>query len=131
MNDGNAYYAFGGVAGHAGLFSTARELGVLLQLLLDRGISSDRRYLASDVVDAFLESAGEGQALGWRVPDYSSAGSFFHTGFTGTFILGVPVRRLGIVLLTNRQNVGVDERGYYPDVGPLQRAVALALLKTP
>ena len=131
VNDGNAYYAFGGVAGHAGLFSTARELGVLLQLLLDRGISSDRRYLASDVVDAFLESAGEGQALGWRVPDYSSAGSFFHTGFTGTFILGVPVRRLGIVLLTNRQNVGVDERGYYPDVGPLQRAVALALLKTP
>jgi CubicO group peptidase (beta-lactamase class C family) len=131
VNDGNAYYAFGGVAGHAGLFSTARELGVLLQLLLDRGVSGERRYLASEVVDEFLESVGDGQALGWRVPDYAPAGSFFHTGFTGTFILGVPARRLGVVLLTNRQNVGIDERGYYPDVGPLQRAVALALIEAP
>ena len=37
VNDGNAFHAFGGVAGHAGLFSTARELGVLLRLILDGG----------------------------------------------------------------------------------------------
>jgi len=37
VNDGNAFHAFGGVAGHAGLFSTARELGVLLQMLLEGG----------------------------------------------------------------------------------------------
>ena len=45
-------------------------------------------------------------------------------------MLGVPARRLAVVLLTNRQNGGVDERGSYPDVGPLQRAVAQALLET-
>jgi CubicO group peptidase (beta-lactamase class C family) len=130
VNDGNAYHAFGGVAGHAGLFSTARELGVLLQLILDRGSHDGRRYLAAEVVDEFLQPAGEGQALGWRIPEYAPKGSFSHTGFTGTFVLGVPERRLGIVLLTSRQNVGVDERGYYPDIRPLRRAVARALLET-
>lgn len=130
VNDGNAFHAFGGVAGHAGLFSTARELGVLLQLILDRGTYDGRRYLAGEVVDAFLQPTGDGQALGWQVPDYAPEGSFSHTGFTGTFVLGVPERRLGIVLLTNRQNVGVDERTYYLDVGPLRRDVALALLGT-
>jgi CubicO group peptidase (beta-lactamase class C family) len=128
VNDGNAYHAFQGIAGHAGLFSTARELGVLLQIMLDRGFYDGRQYLAPEIVDTFLKPAGEGQALGWQVPDYAPQGSFAHTGFTGTFVLGVPERRLGIVLLTNRQNVGIDERGYYPDVGPLRRAVAVALL---
>ena len=54
--------------------------------------------------------------------------SFAHTGFTWTFVLGVPSDGPGVVLLTNRQNGGVDESGRYPDVGPLQRAVAAALL---
>ena len=127
VNDGNAFHAFGGVAGHAGLFSTARDLGVLLQLLLDRGASAGRRYLRAETVDAFLASTGDGQALGWQVPDYAPAGSFAHTGFTGTYVLGMLRERLAVVLLTNRQNVGLDERGLYPGVGPLQRALAAAL----
>ena len=127
VNDGNAFHAFGGVAGHAGLFSTAGDLGVLLRLLLDRGEASGHRYLRAGTVDAFLEPTGDGQALAWQVPDYAPAGSFVHTGFTGTWVLGVPRERLAVVLLTNRQNVGLDGRGLYPDVGPLQRAVAAAL----
>jgi CubicO group peptidase (beta-lactamase class C family) len=129
VNDGNAHHAFGGVAGHAGLFSTAGELGVLLQLILERGSHGGRQYLVPKVVDNFLEPAVDGQALGWQIPAYAPEGSFSHTGFTGTFVLGVPERRLGIVLLTNRQNVGTDERGYYPDLRPLRRAVARALLE--
>lgn len=128
VNDGNSWHAFGGVAGHAGLFSTARELGVLVQLLLDRGERGGRRFVDAGTVDAFLAPTGDGQALGWQVPAYAPPGSFAHTGFTGTWALGVPSRRLAVVLLTNRQNVGVDARGLYPDVGPLQRAVAEALL---
>lgn len=128
VNDGNAYHAFQGVAGHAGLFATAGELDVLLQLLLNRGEYGGRRYVGSDVVDEFLASTGNGQALGWQVPDYAPTGGFTHTGFTGTWVLGVPEDRLSVVLLTNRQNGGVDSRGLYPDVGPLQRAVASALL---
>jgi len=127
VNDGNAYHAFRGVAGHAGLFSTARELDVLLRLLLNRGELGGHRYLSAGVVDAFLTPQLEGQALGWQVPSYAPPGSFSHTGFTGTFVLGVPSQRLSVVLLTNRQNVGVDARGYYPDVRPLQRAVAEAV----
>ena len=128
VNDGNAWHAFGGVAGHAGLFSTAREVGVLVQLLLDRGVRGGRCFVDAATVDAFLASTGDGQALGWQGPAYAPPGSFAHTGFTGTGGLGVPSQRLAVVLLTNRQNVGVDARGLYPDVGPLQRAVAEALL---
>jgi CubicO group peptidase (beta-lactamase class C family) len=128
VNDGNAWHGWGGVAGHAGLFSTARDLSVLLQLLLDRGDLDGRRYLRAETVDTFLTPVVSGQALGWQVPSYAPAGSFTHTGFTGTWVLGVPSERLAVVLLTNRQNVGVDARGLYPDVGPLQRAVAEALL---
>lgn len=132
VNDGNAFHAFGGVAGHAGLFSSAAELGTLLRLLLNRGELDRRRFIRAGTVDAFLAPTGDGQALGWQVPEYAPAGSFVHTGFTGTYVLGVPGERpgegLGVVLLTNRQNVGVDARGLYPDVGPLQRGVAAALL---
>jgi CubicO group peptidase (beta-lactamase class C family) len=131
VNDGNAWHAFGGVAGHAGLFSTARELGVLVQLLLDRGEHGGRRFIRAGTVEAFLAPTGDGQALGWQVPAYAPPGSFVHTGFTGTYVLGVPAQRLAVVLLTNRQNVGVDARGLYPDVGPLQRAVAEALVGSP
>ena len=131
VNDGNAFHAFGGVAGHAGLYSTARDLQVLVQLLIDRGEYGGRRYLRAPVVDAFLAPTGDGQALGWQIPDYAPPTSFVHTGFTGTFVLGVPGEALGVILLTNRQNTGVDESGYYPDVGPLQRALTAALTGMP
>jgi len=128
VNDGNAWHAWEGVAGHAGLFSTARELSVLLRLLLNQGEWEGRRVLRAETVDAFLTPVGPGQALGWQAPDYAPPGSFAHTGFTGAWVLGVPSEGLGVVLLANRQNRGVDERGLYPDLGPLQRAVAAALL---
>ena len=49
-------------------------------------------------------------------------GAFAHTGFTGTYVLGVPEAKLAFVLLTNRQNSGTDEKGYFADVTPLQEA---------
>jgi len=128
VNDGNAWHAWGGVAGHAGLFSTGRELSVLLQLLLDGGVHRGRRYLRPETIDAFLRPVAEGQALGWQLPSWAPPGSFAHTGFTGTWVLGVPSRGMAVVLLTNRQHLGLDERGFYPEVGALQRGVAGALL---
>ena len=129
VNDGNAYHAFHGVAGHAGLFSTADDLQRLLRLLLEGGTLDGVRRIDPDVVDTFLTDTGDGQALGWQVPADAPTGSFTHTGFTGTWVLGVPALDLGVVLLTTRQHGGVDETGRYPDVGPLQRAVAAALLE--
>ncbi|MEM7418066.1 MAG: serine hydrolase [Gemmatimonadota bacterium] len=128
VNDGNAWHAFEGVAGHAGLFASAPDLGVLLRLLLARGSIDEHRMISAETVDHFLSPQLEGQALGWQLPDYAPEGSFGHTGFTGTFVLGVPSRGLGLVLLTNRQNGGVDAETQYPDVGPLQRAIVSALM---
>jgi len=131
VNDGNAWHGWRGVVGHAGLFSTAGDLSVLLRVLLAKGEWEGRRLLRAETVDAFMTPVVPGQALGWQAPDYAPPGSFAHTGFTGTWVLGVPSQGLGVVLLANRQNGGVDERGLYPNLGPLQRAVAAALLDSP
>ncbi len=128
VDDGNAYYAHGGVAGHAGLFSTAADLRILLDLLNDRGTVQGREYIRGAVVDQFLTRDRYENYLGWQAPRDLPEGSFSHTGFTGTYVLGVPKYKLSIVLLTNRQNMGTDDRGYFPDVGPLQRAVAAAIV---
>jgi CubicO group peptidase (beta-lactamase class C family) len=124
VDDGNSYYANGGVAGHAGLFSTAADLRVLLDLLNNRGSYGGRQYIRPEVVETFLTHDKYENYLGWQAPIYLPPGSFSHTGFTGTYVAGVPQYRLSIVLLTNRQNMGTDARGYFPDVGPLQQAVA-------
>lgn len=126
VNDGNAWYGNGGVAGHAGLFSTAADLKVLLDLMLDGGVAGGRRYIGADVVDLFLKPEGH---LGWRQPENMPPGAFAHTGFTGTYVLGVPEAKLAFVLLTNRQNAGTDAKGYFADLGPLQEAASRALLE--
>ena len=128
VDDGNAFYAHGGVAGHAGLFSTAADLRVLLDLLNGRGTIRGRQYIRPAVVDQFLTRDKYENYLGWQSPRDLPAGSFSHTGFTGTYVVGVPNHKLSIVLLTNRQNMGTDARGYFPDVGPLQRAVSSAIV---
>lgn len=127
VNDGNAFHAFRGVAGHAGLFSTASELSVLLTLLSEGGRIGGRRFIDEEVVDRFLTSTGDAQALGWQTPDWAAATSFAHSGFTGTFVLGDRASGRTVVLLTNRQNLGVDQDARYPDVDALQRAVTDAL----
>ena len=132
VNDGNAHHGFEGVAGHAGLFAPAGELQAVLRLLLNEGEGPDgSRFVEAETVRRFLAPTGDGQALGWQLPGYAPEGSFGHTGFTGTFVLGVPTRGLSLVLLTNRQNTGVDSETAYVDVGPLQRAVVAALTGGP
>jgi CubicO group peptidase (beta-lactamase class C family) len=128
VDDGNSYYENGGVAGHAGLFSTAGDLGVLLDLLNNRGNYGGRQYIRPQVVDAFLTRDKYENYLGWQAPSSLPSGSFSHTGFTGTYVAGVPLYKLSIVLLTNRQNMGTNPKGYFPDVGPLQQAVSRAIV---
>jgi CubicO group peptidase (beta-lactamase class C family) len=128
VDDGNAFYANGGVAGHAGLFSTAADLSVLLDVLNNRGTHRGRRYIRAEIVDLFLTRDRFQNYLGWQAPRDLPEGSFSHTGFTGTYVLGVPKYKLSIVLLTNRQNMGTDARGYFPDLGPLQQAVSRAIV---
>lgn len=128
VDDGNAWHANEGVAGHAGLFSTGADLRVLLDLLISRGTWKGRRYVRPQVVAQFLTLDRFRNYLGWQLPRDLPEGSFSHTGFTGTYVLGVPKYRLSIVLLTNRQNMGTNNRGYFPDLAPLQQAVSRAIV---
>ena len=73
--------------------------------------------------------------LGWamsssvlRVEDLPE-GTFGHTGFTGTFAMAVPELGLTVILLTNRQNVGVDSTGRYNSVTPLRRQITEILIE--
>lgn len=127
VDDGNSFYAHGGIAGHAGLFSTAGQLRVLLDMLVSGG-SAKARILSADVIHRFLTRDRYDNYLGWMLPAALPEGSFNHTGFTGTYVLGVPKYGLSVVLLTNRQNMGTDARGYFPNLAPLQDAVAKAIV---
>jgi CubicO group peptidase (beta-lactamase class C family) len=110
VHDENAR-AMGGVAGHAGLFSSARDLAIFAQMLLNDGVYDGRRIIQAQTVRRFTErqSDAASRALGWDTPggdssagDYFSSVSFGHTGFTGTSIWIDPQRDLFVVLLTNR-----------------------------
>jgi CubicO group peptidase (beta-lactamase class C family) len=128
VDDGNAFYANDGVAGHAGLFSTAADVRILLDLLNNRGAHRGRQHIRPATVELFLTRDRYENYLGWQSPRDLPAGSFSHTGFTGTYVVGVPAHKLSIVLLTNRQNMGTNTRGYFPDIAPLQRAVSKAIV---
>lgn len=137
VNDGNAWYADGGVAGHAGLFSTIDDLQILVDLLLDRGTFNGKQLISTSVIDTFLTKDEHGNALGWAMDQRfisakgSPGGAFGHTGFTGTSIVVVPEYDLSIILLTNRQNVGRQEDGSYFDLSTLrQELVTVANLLT-
>ena len=128
VDDGNSWYANGGVAGHAGLFATAGELRVLLDMLVNGGSYGGREYLRRETVNRVFTRDRYDNYLGWVRPASLPAGSFSHTGFTGTYVLGVPAQHLSIVLLTNRQNLGTNAQGYFPNLAPLQDAVTQAIV---
>ena len=127
-DDGNSFYANQGVAGHAGLFSTASDIQVLLELLLNKGTYQGRQIISPQTIDRFFTVDQYGHYLGWQTMPDMPPGTFMHTGFTGTFVLGFPKHHLSMILLTNRQNMGADARGYFPDVGPLRTAVSNVLV---
>ncbi|WP_420130400.1 serine hydrolase [Longimicrobium sp.] len=114
VHDGNAY-RLGGVAGHAGLFSTAWDLAVYSQTLLNGGAYGTRRVWDGGTVASFTRRQPNAatRALGWDTPaarssagSYLSERSFGHTGFTGTSIWLDPTKELFVIVLTNRTYPG-------------------------
>jgi len=110
-------YALGGVAGHAGLFSTAADLERFLRLWLQGGAWEGRQILREATAAAALRDYTTGlptptgrpapSGLGWMLDraafmGAAPPGSFGHTGFTGPVIVGVPAAGLALVLLSNR-----------------------------
>jgi beta-glucosidase-like glycosyl hydrolase/uncharacterized protein YbbC (DUF1343 family) len=112
VHDENTH-AMGGIAPHAGLFSTAGDLARYAQMILNGGVFEHRRIVSRKVVEEFTRRSDvpdSERALGWdtKSPERSSAGRFFsprsfgHLGYTGTSLWIDPDRELFVVLLTNR-----------------------------
>ena len=113
VHDENAS-VMGGVAPHAGLFSTVLDMGKFVRLWLNGGVANDCRLISTETARAFRSRAGFVEdstwALGWDTvsPSGSASGRFFSPesygilGFTGTSIWMDPEKELGVVLLTNR-----------------------------
>jgi CubicO group peptidase (beta-lactamase class C family) len=110
---------FGGVAGHAGLFSDAYDLALLEQMLLDGGVLNGQRFLKKETIDFFSAYHSEisRRGLGFDKPEKDNATrkepypclsasplTFGHTGFTGTCVWVDPKYRLVFIFLSNRVN---------------------------
>ncbi len=107
-------YEMGGVAGHAGLFSTADDLAIFCQMILNKGEYNGTRILAPYTVERMISAhslpTSQMRGIGWDVNtafssnrgDLFPVGTFGHTGFTGASIWIDPVSETFVVLLTNR-----------------------------
>jgi uncharacterized protein YbbC (DUF1343 family) len=132
-------YLLGGVAGHAGLFSTADDLAIYCQMILGHGQYRGARVLSPMGVTRMTEarasggnaSDGNARGLGWDVmTGYSSnrgdlfpLGSFGHTGFTGTSIWIDPASETFVVFLSNRVHPRIDPK-QPADVNSLRGRIA-------
>jgi beta-glucosidase-like glycosyl hydrolase/CubicO group peptidase (beta-lactamase class C family) len=110
---------FGGVAGHAGLFSNAYEIAVLMQMIMNKGIINEKRFISPATVELFTayQSDVSRRGLGFDKPEKDnstrhtpypainvSSSTFGHLGFTGTCAWADPENKLVFVLLANRVN---------------------------
>jgi CubicO group peptidase (beta-lactamase class C family) len=135
VHDENAW-AFGGVAGHAGVFSTAHDLAVLCQTILNGGAYGQARILRRDTVVRMLTNdnqafPGNDHGLGFELaqPFYmgalSSPYTAGHTGYTGTTLVIDPTTRSFALLLTNR----VHPSRLWGSINPAREGVANALAR--
>jgi beta-glucosidase-like glycosyl hydrolase/CubicO group peptidase (beta-lactamase class C family) len=113
----------GGVGGHAGLFSDANDLAVLMQMYLNFGTYGGKRYIDSLTVKEFTKCQycfGNRRGIGFDKPEMTagkespvclcvSAESFGHTGFTGTMAWVDPVNGLVYIFLSNRVYPDADD----------------------
>lgn len=106
----------GGVAGHAGLFSTAEDLFAICQMILNKGQYNGKRYINSKTIDLFSKTHfaehNNRRGLGWDKPllkgksshtsKYASKKSIGHSGFTGTYLWIDPENETILIFLSNR-----------------------------
>lgn len=141
VHDENAW-SLGGVSGHAGVFSTARDLSVLCQALLNGGTYAGRRILSHTSVELLITNVnqafpGDDHGLGfelnqrWYAEGLSHPREAGHTGYTGTSLVIDFAARSFAILLTNR----VHPSRSWGSINPARRAwaqgLALAMPVTP
>jgi len=113
VHDSTAWI-MGGVAGHAGLFSTAEDLAIFAEMMVNRGEIRGKQFLRKETIDLFTSPqaiANGKRALGWKInpaSNSSAAGGLFseisygHNGFTGTSLWIDPINEMYFLLLSNR-----------------------------
>ena len=114
---------FGGIAGHAGLFSNVNDLAVIMQMLLNGGKYKGRKYLKKETINLFTayNSTLSRRGIGFDKPEkdnatrpdhypakYVSPLTFGHTGFTGTCVWADPEYNLVFIFLSNRVNTNAE-----------------------
>jgi len=105
-------YLLGGVSGNAGLFSTAPDIAIFCQMILNKGFYNGKQYIKSSTIDEWTkkqtmqssrglgwDTNDEGETAAWKKFSFTSIG---HTGFTGTSLFIDKERDLFAIILTNR-----------------------------
>jgi CubicO group peptidase (beta-lactamase class C family) len=137
VHDENAY-CVGGVSGHAGMFSTAHDLAVLAQALLNGGRYAHARILPQSAVRLLFTNfnqafPGDSHGLGfeldqrWYMDGLNSPVTAGHTGYTGTSIVIDPLSHSFVILLTNRVHPSRNWGSNNPARRAVARDLALAL----
>ena len=117
-------FALGGVAGHAGLFSTHKDIAKFIKMILDNGVYKGKRIFKNSTIDLLYKKQLSAldlsdkllcRTVGWDtvgIPsssgNYTSQNTILHTGFTGTNVFIDRDNRIGFVLLTNRVHPSRD-----------------------
>ncbi|WP_440998576.1 glycoside hydrolase family 3 N-terminal domain-containing protein [Fodinibius sp. SL11] len=136
VHDERSYY-LNGVAGHAGLFSSGRDLAIFCQMLLNDGWYAGRQYLDGSTIEQFTKRQGKHSNRGYgfdrKSGKNSTAGSltsektFGHLGFTGTSYWIDPEENLAIIILTNRT---YPYRSYGKNISNIRAEVANAVMSS-
>ena len=127
VHDEKAYYAMGGISGHAGLFANASDLAVLVQTVMNRGGYGNTMLFSEDVHDQFIKPKDTSvtYGLGWRRKGHigyqwafspiANAATVGHTGWTGTLTIIDVYNNTSLVLLTNTKNSPVIDNKVNPN----------------
>jgi len=123
-----------GASGNAGLFSTAQDLSIFCQMLLQNGRFNGKQILSPRAVQLLTTEQSHGRAFGfgisssysWIKGDFASPQTFSHSGYTGASIVCDPTRSLSLIILTNRAHP--HDKGA---VKPLRTQIANIVFKEP
>lgn len=135
VNDGNAWYAEGGISGAAGIFSTVDDLQKLVDMLRNKGKVGTQQFISESTLNTFFTKDHFNNGLGWMMDPGNSfmkngpEGTFGHTGFTGTSITVIPVQGISIILLINRQQMGLNNNKEYYNVNSIREKVFKAVMQ--
>lgn len=123
VHDEKAYYAMGGVSGHAGLFGNARQVAYLAQAMFD-GTLDGQTFFSKETISKFTETAALSTQSkgGWRRRNastgasgwfsvFSPEGTIGHTGWSGTVTFIDPVNKITMALFTTRTNTPIHGPG--------------------